>query len=356
MRIKSFSFESEDWVLQKIDLQKVNLIVGTNGTGKSKTLNYLDWFRSNVWTGNLYIDGTWNVSWITDLNETLEYRLKLQAHEEEDLDFIVTEESLHLEGKIILKRENIESCFIFSEIKQEYDVFYPPNNKLALLSRRDIKEYPYIERIIDWSKSFYHLEFSSINKDNQHVVTESTYEQFPKLYSRLEEQYQRNILNNYNSVGFEISTIRYESRGNNNHYLVLRELGINKDIYQDELSQGMMRTLCLFIYIENLISKNKTATLLIDDLGEGLDYKRATELGKILFRLCKDNNIQLIATSNDSFLMNVVDIDYWNVLIREGNVVKAINKQNHPKLFEDFVYEGTSNFNFFSSSYLPSRL
>jgi hypothetical protein len=52
----------------------------------------------------------------------------------------------------------------------------------------------------------------------------------------------------------------------------------------------------------------------------------------------------------------VVDIDYWNVLIRDGKTVKAINIVNRPDIFEDFVYEGTSNFNFFSSSYLLSRI
>ena len=118
----------------------------------------------------------------------------------------------------------------------------------------------------------------------------------------------------------------------------------------------MMRSLCLLIYIEYLISKNKTATLLIDDLGEGLDYKRAIELGKLLFKLCEENNIQLIVTSNDSFLMDVVNINYWNVLTRKGKVITALNKFNQPELFEDFKFTGLSNFDFFSSDYIDSHL
>jgi AAA15 family ATPase/GTPase len=357
MRIKSFSYSSDNWVLQKIDLQEVNLLVGTNGTGKSKTLFYLNLLRSFIKSGDFFVKdehGIWEISWLTDSNQTLTYRLGVMLDAEE-LDVIVIQESLFLESKILLQRQDDYSCKIFSEISQQLDTFDPPVNELALLSRRDTKAYPYIENIIDWAKNSYELQFSSINVEDESVQTESNYEQYPKLFSKLNSEHQKKIVANYTSIGFKISDIKYESTGNN-HFLVLTEKGLNIPIHQFDLSQGMMRSLCLLIYIEYLISKNKTATLLIDDLGEGLDYKRAIELGKMLFTLCQENNIQLIATSNDSFLMDVIDIDYWNVLERKGKVVGSINIVNSPKLFEDFRYTGLSNFDFFSSSYLPSRL
>jgi energy-coupling factor transporter ATP-binding protein EcfA2 len=358
MRIKSFSYSSENWVLQKIDLQEVNLLVGTNGTGKSKTLFYLNLLKLFIKSGDFFLQdehGIWEISWLTDSNQTLTYTLGVKLDIEE-LDGIVSNESLFLESKILLQRQDDNSCQVFSEKSGELDTFNPPVNELALLSRRDTKEYPYIEKIIEWAKNSYELQFSSINVENESVQTESNYEQYPKLFSKLNPKHQERIITDFNSIGFKISTIKYESRGNNNHYLVLKELGINKDIYQDELSQGMMRTLCLFVYLEYLISKNKKATLLIDDLGEGLDYLRATELGKIIFKRCKENDIQLVATSNDSFLMDVVNIDCWNVLTRKGKIVTALNKSNHPELFRKFKFTGLSNFDFFSSDYIDSRL
>ena len=90
------------------------------------------------------------------------------------------------------------------------------------------------------------------------------------------------------------------------------------------------------IYLEYLIYRKKPATIVIDDLCEGLDYERATKLGKLVFNKCMNTNIQLIATSNDSFLMDVVDIKYWNVLQREGKTVTAINIQTHEALFKKF--------------------
>ena len=357
MRIKSFSYSSEDWILQKIDLQEVNLLVGTNGTGKSKTLFYLNLLRSFIKSGDFFVKdehGIWEISWLTDSNQILTYTLGVGLDREE-LDVIISKESLFLDSKILLQRQEDNSCQIFSETNSLADTFYPSDNELALLSRRDTKAYPYIEDIINWAKNSYELQFSSINVENESVQTESNYEQYPKLFSKLNSEHQKRIIENCTSIGFKISDIKYESTGNN-HFLVLNEEGLNIPIYQFDLSQGMMRSVCLLIYIEYLISKNKTATLLIDDLGEGLDYKRAIELGKMLFKPCKENNIQLIATSNDSFLMDVTDINYWNVLTRKGKVVTALNKFNHPELFRKFKFTGLSNFDFFSSDYIDSHL
>jgi AAA15 family ATPase/GTPase len=359
MRIKSFSYNNEDWTLQEIDLQKVNLLVGKNGTGKSKTISHLDSLVNFIAKWELYItnlDTRWEISWVNDNDTTFSYTLQIHFDENSDNNVFIFEELLMQNDDILIQRNEDGSCQIYSETNKLFDIYNPPSNKLALLSRRDTKAYPYIEDIINWANHSYELSFSSINSNELSVEIESSsYEDYPKVYSRLNGIQQQSVLNNFNSIGFNIATIKHESKGTL-HYLVIKEKGLDAEIFEETLSQGMLRALCLLIYIEYLISKNKKATLLIDDLGEGLDYERATKLGKMLFKLCEENNIQLIATSNDSFLMDVIDIDYWNVLIREGKVVKAINKANRPQIFEDFRFEGTSNFNFFASSYLPSRL
>jgi energy-coupling factor transporter ATP-binding protein EcfA2 len=361
MRIKSFSFESEDWVLQKIDLQEVNLLVGKNGTGKSKTLSHLGYFSliehffENIFY-HKYLKrvSKWDIEWITESNTTFRYTLKI------DFQFIsafeIIEEELLRNESIVFSRKGEEICKIYSEISNSFEEFTPPSDKLGILSRRDTKSFPYIEEIINWSKNSRKLSFSEISQEsNDYYDFNPEKESFPLIFSKLNTLEQKNVTHNFQKIGFSISEIIYQVV-RNQHYLLIRENGLKNDIYIDDLSQGMLRALNLLIYVEYLISKNKTATLLIDDLGEGLDYVRATALGKMLFQLCKENNIQLVATSNDSFLMDVIDIDYWNVLERNGKVVSAINIINNPKLFEDFRYTGLSNFDFFSSSYLPSRL
>ena len=90
-------------------------------------------------------------------------------------------------------------------------------------------------------------------------------------------------------------------------------------------------------------------------MGEGLDYMRSTKLGRIMFDYCAKNRIQLIVTSNDSFLMDAVDLQHWNILQRKGNHVYSINDYNSPKLFEKFRRTGLSNFDILSSNFIVNN-
>lgn len=49
------------------------------------------------------------------------------------------------------------------------------------------------------------------------------------------------------------------------------------------------------------IAEHSTGFVLIDDLGEGLDFFRSSALGKELFTFGREHDIQLIVTSNDYF-------------------------------------------------------
>jgi len=114
----------------------------------------------------------------------------------------------------------------------------------------------------------------------------------------------------------------------------------------------MFRALAVIVYVQYLISRKKPSTIIIDDLCEGLDFERATKLGKLIFDKCLENDIQLIATSNDSFLMEVVDLKYWNILTRTGKKVSGFNSKTNSESFENFKFTGLSNFDFFSSDYI----
>ena len=122
------------------------------------------------------------------------------------------------------------------------------------------------------------------------------------------------------------------------------------------MSKGMYRALYLLIYAQYMSVREYPSLLLIDDLCEGLDYERSTKLGKYLFDFCAKHDIQLIATSNDTFLMDVVDLKYWNILQREGSDVTSIDIIKNPELFNDFAFTGLSNFDFFSSDYIARKM
>ena len=353
MRLTKFSYKNVDWEIKDLNLQTVNLIVGENATGKTRTLTQIGSFVKLLRQQDNNIDkDEWEVQFITKNKETLKYVLKT-------LKTKVVEEYLWLNDKLIIERKKGEiHAKIRGNTQQNWIQYLPPTKKLAIYSFRDTEKFPHSEAVLEWAEHSYGFEFSypakyDFLKDDLLNSIEDTTESFTELTKKQ----QSTVVDSLNAIGFNINEIvvkKYEQ--NDAKYLLIDEKNVNKYMFLSDLSQGMSRCITLIVYVEFLIRKKTPATIVIDDFGEGLDYRRATELGKIVFKRCLENNIQLVATSNDNFLMNVVDIDYWNVLIREGKVVKAINKVNHPTIFEDFRFEGTSNFNFFSSSFLPSRL
>ena len=115
---------------------------------------------------------------------------------------------------------------------------------------------------------------------------------------------------------------------------------------QWSMSQGMFRVLSLLIQINYSQMAEKSTCILIDDIGEGLDFDRSCRLIDLLRDKTKTSNIQLILSTNDRFVMNRVPLEEWSVLNRQGNHVQVLNNDNSKRLFEDFKFTGLSNFSF----------
>ncbi len=94
-------------------------------------------------------------------------------------------------------------------------------------------------------------------------------------------------------------------------------------------------------------------TILIDDIGEGLDFERATNLIKFLVEKAENlkGKIQLFMTTNDRFVMNNVPLKYWIVVDRTNGKIGIYSPSTHPDVFEKFEDIGLNNFDFFSGEY-----
>ena len=103
----------------------------------------------------------------------------------------------------------------------------------------------------------------------------------------------------------------------------------------------------LTIFHYSKFQKNRD-TLLIDDIGEGLDFDRSKKIIEILMEEAEKGFMQLIMTSNDRFVMNTMPIQWWSVIQREGNKINIYNNQNSRDAFEEFEEWGFNNFDFLS--------
>ncbi len=108
----------------------------------------------------------------------------------------------------------------------------------------------------------------------------------------------------------------------------------------------MYRVLSLLININYFQLKNTGSCILIDDIGEGLDFDRSCRLVGLLRKKSEDSNLQIIISTNDRFVMNEVPLDEWSIIQRKGSHVKFRNIQNSKEIFENFKFTGLSNFSF----------
>ena len=135
---------------------------------------------------------------------------------------------------------------------------------------------------------------------------------------------------------------------------ITTETGLEKQVTQRDMSQGMFRAFSVLVQVNYYILCGHKGFVIIDDIGEGLDFSRAKQLVQVLIAKAKEARIQLIMSTNDSFIMNAVDIENWAVIMREGNKISLYNYENSREIFEEFKFTGLNNFDFYASEFFRS--
>ncbi len=346
LRLVNITYKDNNWSLQKLELNNINLIVGKNATGKSRSIRVIESFAKMITQQTKITCGSWSFLFEKD-NSKIRYQVDCSTNGN------IEQEHLFIDEKIVLER-TAEYTNLFSVSKNSFEKIFPPKNKLTLHVRRDRVEYPFFEDLIDWAENSFSFKFGNIYgkeliKNTNDLL--KNIDDIPTLFKNLDANSLNKIILDLQQIGYNINKIYVKER-QEEPVIYVKENGLQNDIPHFQLSQGMIRALSLLVFIEYVISNKKAATLIIDDLCEGLDYERATNLGKIIFEKFKNSQIQFIATSNDSFLMEVVAIKYWNILTRKNHIVSSLNYVDNTELFNEFKFTGLGNFDFFSSDYI----
>ena len=343
MILSDFSYKNASgWTLEKLSFNHQNLVVGMNAVGKSRTVSAIGHVASFI-KGDMDAAGDFSCSMLLENGNRLEYSFDVVGGQ-------VLAEVLEKNGIPLIQRERFSA-------KMYDDMVSPPESKLLIQVRRDTKLYPEIEEIIQWAEHTSLFVFSNIttapNSLSPYAISDEP--RLPVMFSKISEE-QRELLKDYMcELGYNINKIVEYERSSGAKSLHIYESGVKIPLRPFDLSNGMFRVFCVLLYMIYSSTLSEARCLVIDDMGEGLDYMRSTKLGRIMYEYCEKNHIQLIATSNDSFLMDAVDLQYWNILRREGNRVYSINWSNSPALFEKFQRTGLSNFDILSSNFLANN-
>lgn len=368
-----------DWCLEGCQLGNINLIVGKNASGKSKILKSIKIIAGllsgeiNLKTGRNLSE--WTLFFDSDHDQDKKvYFLKVNRGQ-------VLEERFTVGEKNYLDRNETGEGKVWAEKLNQYIDFQTPIDEVAAVKRRDSIQHPFFEEIYHWANSLRYYEFGTdlgrnslmmVNEKNIDVIKKNT--DFKKgnqvigIFKLGEEELGESFIDAIKAdmvqIGYEISDIGTKTPSpflvdegdeillqGQPQYLYVQEHNLIDETEQVFMSQGMFRALSLIIQINYSLLAGKPSCILIDDIGEGLDFERSSAMIQVLISKAQAGLVQLIMTTNDRFIMNGVPLEYWSVIERKPGFAKLHNIHNSKAVFEQFQFTGLNNFDFFSTQF-----
>ncbi|MEG4808982.1 AAA family ATPase [Microcoleus sp. F8-D3] len=377
----------DEWRVEKWQLSKTNLIVGKNASGKSKIVRAIYTLSELLSNSRSLLPQSKSYEWrllfdIERSEEKTEYILKIEKG-------LVIKEKLIIGSKsdrqLLNRDESGKGTILAKELNQKIK-FQTDQTELAVVKRRDSIQHPFLEKLYQWSNSLRFYEFGTelgknfiwappfprdreLSKNEIKVKdARSVVGIFVLGKQEFRERFTEAIISDMTEIGYQLSEVGIKVPSSINsdisaadssedlpQSLYIKEADLTSVTEQAEISQGMFRALSLFIQINYCLLASKPSCIVIDDIGEGLDYQRSSSIIKILIKKAETGLIQLIMTTNDEFIMNGVPLKYWSLIERTPGSAKLHNIYNSREKIEEFKFIGLNNFDLFTSEFLLQK-
>jgi len=367
LQYSEFRGQPRHWTLKECDFQDFNLVVGRNSTGKTRLINVLVGLIK-ILTGrqtDAYESGRYKA---TVVLSSKKYVFEIEFSENK-----VVRESLTVDGNKRLVRNKDGTGKIFYQSLQRFLEFHVDDKLIAFQQRVDELQHPFVAALSKWAlgarafsfnTSFSNTTVSPLTRLQEssrkisEVMEQDVVGTYYRGYSLYEDAFDVAIKRDMKKIGYELTDVGATDinlLGQKHNIpdtlfgIFASEKGVNVAIPATQMSQGMFRALGLIIYINSVVLAGDHTIVVIDDIGEGLDYERSIALIDVLREHSKKGKIQVIMTTNDRFVMNRVPLENWVILRRRKSVVSAFTERNSEEKFKNFRYMGLSNFDLFAS-------
>ena len=352
-----------------LDLNQINLVVGRNASGKTKTIDIIrviaDLLAGNIKLSELVRNTSEYELIFEDANEKIEYFLDFKEGK-------VIQEILKINDEQKLNRKDnklfYEGFKQYAKFNTDDDSLTDDDSIVVPLMQQNTVQHPFFKKLYYWGKNLSHYRFGSslgknvflrdINKVKEDDKVDlkdgnGVTKIFIKGEKRFRDKFIAEIKNNMKKLDYSISKVdvnilKYLPIGFGLH---VKEVELNTETDQMEMSQGMFRALSLLIQLNYSLLAQIPSCILIDDIGEGLDYERSKALIDLIIEKVKGSSVQVIMTTNDQFVMDKVPLEYWQVIKRESGKAVFYNYKNAKKTFDDFAFTGLNNFDFYTSEF-----
>lgn len=366
-----FKDSPQSWQLDNCTFEDINLIVGKNASGKTRLLNTIRSLALLLSKAPKlpFDDGNYDVTFENG-NNTIFYSLHY-SHKR------INQEQLTVGTALFLQRESSGEGYLFAREIDKNLKFQTEPDEVAAFVRRDPYQHPFLEDLYNWAQGLRRYDFgtalgqyffpSTVEKADKLAPDPSDPNQVIAIFLKGEQDhpsiFKKSILQDMKQVGFDLDDVWVQptqgllitpltlNQPFNPLSLHVREHDLPAEISQLQMSQGMFRTLSVIVQLNYSQLSHLPSCILIDDIGEGLDFERSSALVQLLIDKAKTARVQLIMATNDRFIMNKVPFEYWIILQRDGPNLTTINYRNSKAVFDKFELTGLNNFDFFSSRY-----
>ncbi len=357
------------WSFGRLDLGAIGLLVGMNASGKTRTLNVINGLAALV-SGQLSRaeSGEYDVTFAADGGGKEKLRYSFAFREAR----VIKEKLTHGRRILLDRRASGKGRIRAEKLSKPMIEFQVPKEQLACVAKRDSLQHPFLEKLHEWGASVSHFRCCTLmGKDTVLVLGEGATSKgdlsvdphkpistFLAGCNRFGlRKFKTPILRDMKAVGYPLRSITVAPPISVSLSIPVgeavtlnareRDLACQTD--QNSMSEGMFRALALIIQLNYAILADPSCCVLIDDIGEGLDYDRSNALLKVVRQKALDGPMQLVMATNDRFVMNNVPLKEWQIVERVGPLVRFRNYENSRSAFDDFEYTGLSNFDFFRS-------
>ena len=361
----------KEWRLNPLTYSDVNLVVGRNATGKTKTLSIL-YSLSLLLSGvskMVYDSGRFHTKFDNE-GSLIEYTLQYSNAK-------VEKEVFTQDGNVLLSRGEGGRGEIFTKQLGRHIEFQTPEDELAVVARRDSIQHDFFEPLYEWASSLRFFQFSlqslqssfiAIIPDGPVFDTRNTAQPvaiFRRGEKEFGDQFRKSVTEDMRALDYPLQDVFLQAASMFTAVspgavpltgLAAKEIGLSAVVEQIEMSQGMLRALSVIISLNYAACSGQPSCIVIDDIGEGLDYGRSCAMIGLLMRKVESSGVQLIMSTNDRFVMNAVPLENWTILQRKGGVISSFNYQNSQEKFDDFKYTGLNNFDFFTTDFVHEGL
>jgi AAA15 family ATPase/GTPase len=347
----------------------VNLLVGDSGTGKTRFLNNIKNFFSQLVSDKVIFNGKWDVDFESD-ESIYNYKLYVAPSTKTPRERIINSEILSKDSKVIFKR--VDGAITWNG--KEMPKLSSDKTCFALLEDDEINSlYLNMKKIItrrfsgdELSKNFQLGTIVSNTPDNLvplHIKTMGDLAVEPIDFHNKMYILQKILSDGYTKVINLIRTafpfiedaslqpmaqILPNFQGAlHTHVFCIKERNIDRWISCHNISSGMQK---LFLLILDTFLLQDAGILLIDEYENSLGISAINFLPDLIGSISQ--NCQFIITSHHPYIINNIPIESWkvfhrdgmNVNITDGKLLKekyAASRQEHfMQLINDPLFNG----------------